>query len=367
MMKGLTLQELAAKIQGDRSAKKDFVADTRQMKFVLPERPVMVADRPLIVPELKVADQGTFPIQALAHRQIAERINIPGMYYNKMLNDPDREVQNLLVHNVNTWFNRKPERRMVRVLHDRTRAFLSDRYQRIENFEVATAVLKVLADMPGIEIVSAEATENRLYIHFVCTRIEGEVKVGDVVQVGGIASNSEVGLGAVAVEGLMWRLRCLNGMKTAEAFRRHHVGRRIEETGNITWAEDTLRADDATVLLKVRDMVRNVLDESKFRANLAKLTDLTEVKVSGNPAKAIEVLADKLDLSEGEQGGILQSLIEGADLSAWGLLNAVTAQAHKARDYDRAVEFEAAGGKLLALPKSEWKEVLEAGELKQAA
>ena len=57
--------------------------------------------------------------------------------------------------------------------------------------------------------------------------------------------------------------------------------------------------------------------------------------------------------------GILRSLIEGGDLSAWGLLNAVTAQAHTA-EYDRAVEFEAAGGTLLTLAPTEWSRMLEA-------
>jgi hypothetical protein len=42
------------------------------------------------------------------------------------------------------------------------------------------------------------------------------------------------------------------------------------------------------------------------------------------------------------------------------MLNAVTAQAHSARDYDRAVEIEAMGGMLLDLPKNQWKEVLAA-------
>ena len=40
--------------------------------------------------------------------------------------------------------------------------------------------------------------------------------------------------------------------------------------------------------------------------------------------------------------------------------NAVTHQAHTAPDYDRCVELEAMGGKLLNLASTEWKRVLEA-------
>ena len=54
------------------------------------------------------------------------------------------------------------------------------------------------------------------------------------------------------------------------------------------------------------------------------------------------------------------TLIDGGDLSAWGLVNAVTSLAHKATSYDRAVELESAGGALIDLPSQEWKRILEA-------
>jgi len=210
-----------------------------------------------------------------------------------------------------------------------------------------------------VQIVSSEVTDRRLYIHFVVPTIQGEVKVGDVVQAGGILSNSEVGLGSVSVSGLIWRLWCLNGAKTGETFRKHHVGRQIEDNEAL-WADDTKKADDKAVLLKVRDMVKAVVDETRFRAQLSKLQGLTEGTISGDPAKAIEVLARKVGATESEQGGILRALIKGGDLSRWGIVNAITAQAHTATSYDRAVEFESMGGNLVELPRGEWKEILEA-------
>jgi len=114
------------------------------------------------------------------------------------------------------------------------------------------------------------------------------------------------------------------------------------------------------VLLKVRDMVRAVVDETRFRTTLGALQGLTDGRVTGDPAKAVEVLARKVGATEGEQGGILRALIEGGDLSAWGMLNAITSQAHTVESYDRAVQFEAMGGSLIELPKSDWREILEA-------
>jgi hypothetical protein len=346
MQRGLSLTDLARKIEANKELKRDYVADTSAMQMVIQDD-----NRPV----LEIPSHGTFPIMSHAHNQIGARTKIPAAYYDRMVTDAPQ----LLATNVNTWFKRNPEKRMVRTLGGNTRAFLSNRYQRVENEQIAEAALPVLYDLPGVQVVSSEVTDRRLYIHFTVPSIIGEVKVGDVVQAGGIISNSEVGLGSISVSGLVWRLICLNGMKTADAFRRNHVGRQVDE-GELEWAEDTMIADDKAILLKVRDMVRAVVDETKFRANLDKMRGLTDARVTGDPVKAIEVLAQKVGANETEKGSILRALIQGGDLSAWGMLNAVTAQAHTAKSYDRAVEFESAGGALLELPTTEWKRVLEA-------
>jgi hypothetical protein len=353
MKTGIGLQELAKKIEEQSQSKRDFLVDTQKLEMKVVESKAG-GGKPL--PQLFVPDHGEFPLRPLAHDQLGEKLGIPSKYYDRLLT---QEPQ-LLATNVNTWLHRNPERRMVRTMEGHARAFLSDRYQRIDNHEVAEVALPALMELPDVKIVSSEITERRLYIHFVVPTIQGEVKRGDVVQAGGIISNSEVGLGSVSVASLLWRLICLNGMKGQEAYRRHHVGRKTEDTGEIDWADDTRAADDKAVLLKVRDMVRAVVDDTRFQANLKKLQGLTEGKIVGNPTSAVEVLAQKLEINQGEKGGILRALIEGSDLSRWGIINAVTAQAHDALSYDRAVDFETMGGKLVDLPIDQWKEVLEA-------
>lgn len=352
MQKGISLQELAARIESNQAAKRDIITDTRKATIeVLRE----AAEKPQLVMDIK--GKGVFPIRPLAHDQIGARVGIPSKYYDRMAND----APELLASNVNHWFQANPETRMVRTLEGWDRAFLSNGYQRIENEHMAAAALPVLHDLPGVQITSAEITDKRMYIHFVVPTVTGEVKKGDVVQAGGIISNSEVGLGACSVAGLIWRLVCLNGMKTSDTFRRNHVGRKVEESdSDINWADDTRQADDNAVLLKVRDMVRAVVDETRFRAQLAKLTDLSGARVTGNPIEAVELVAAKVNATENEKTSILRHLIEGGDLSAWGMVNAVTSLAHNAASYDRAVELEAAGGALVELAPSEWRRVLEA-------
>ena len=82
---------------------------------------------------------------------------------------------------------------MVRTLDGQARAFLSDRYRRLDNFDLASSVLPVLGEMgDGIQIISAEMTETRMYIKVINKRLELEVQKGDVVQAGMVLSNSEV-------------------------------------------------------------------------------------------------------------------------------------------------------------------------------
>jgi Domain of unknown function (DUF932) len=348
MKTGLSLSELAAKIEGNKELKQDYIADTSQTTMQVQNDKTVVLELP--------GDTGTFPIMPMAHDQIGARTKIPAQYYDRML----AEAPDLLATNVNTWFRKNPEKRMVRTLGGDTRAFLSNRYNRIENEEIAEVVLPILADIPDVRIISSEITERRMYIQALAPRVEGQVKVGDLVQAGICISNSETGHGAVSIAPLVYRLVCLNGMIANDGkLRANHVGGRIEETEAL-YQDDTRKADDRAILLKVRDHVRNAIDAVAFARRVEAMSGLTTATVTGSPEAAIEVLAKKIGASEGERSGILRSLIQGGDLSAWGLLNAVTAQAHSAESYDRSVEFERMGGALLELPRHEWRTVLEA-------
>jgi len=350
MLKGIELPELSRRILAAKDQKRDFIAPAKDL--------CVTADTSGQV-KIHVPDNGAFPLQPLAHRQLSTFTGIPAQYYDRMRNDaPD-----MLARDVNGWLSRmEPSRkRMIRTLAGNDRAILSNSYQRVEHEEIAEVALPVLQALPGVQIVSAEITAARLYIHFVVPGIQGEVKVGDVVQAGGIISNSETGQGSVRVDGLTWRLICLNGAKTGDTFRRSHIGRKVEDSEEL-WADDTRKADDRAILLKVRDMVRAVVDATRFAAQVDKLKQLADptAKITGTITQAVEVLANKVGLSDAMRPSILTSLAEGGELTAWGLINAVTAQAHKTDDYDHAVELEGIGGQLINLPANDWRDILQA-------
>ena len=81
-----------------------------------------------------------------------------------------------------------------------------------------------------------------------------------------------------------------------------------------------------------------------------KLRESTQVQLTNEPVKAVEILADKFQLTENERGDILRKLFIGGDNSRYGLINAVTAASKIAKTYDRATELERIGGEILELP-----------------
>lgn len=345
MKAGKTLVEMAQELQRQSDAKKDYIADTRVLEMT-----------PIGELALQNGARHMFPVTDHTHSQIAQRLDIPAKYYQRL----KLEQPQLLAENVNTWFHSQPERRMIRTLDGQARAFLSDRFRRLDNFDLAEAVLPVLSEMgEGIQIVSAELTERRMYIKAINRRLELEVKTGDVVQAGICITNSEVGLGSLRVEPLVFRLVCLNGMISQDfSTKKYHVGRAAEDGDAFElYSDDTLKADDKAFFLKVQDTVRAAVDIAKFSTIVDRMKEATEQKIEGNPVAAVEVLSDKFGYSNDEKSSVLTHLIQGGDLTAYGMLNAITRTSQDLEDYDRATELERDGSKILSLPASTWKAI----------
>ena len=343
MKQGRTLLELGKELQRQRHNRQDFLADTRSLEM----------ESNSYGSTLHLSLEGKtygFGIGELAHQQIATRLNIPYRYYTKMQN----EAPELLDQNVNRWLNQNPERRMIRVLDGKVRAFLSDRYRRLDNLELCAAVLPVIQEMNGANIESCEVTPTHLYLKVVNRRVKAEVKVGDVVQAGFVVSNSEVGLGSLRVEPLVFRLACKNGLICKDlAQRKYHVGRQVnvsDDSAYELYSEETLAQDDKAFFLKVQDVVRAAVDETKFMLTVGKMRDATLIPLKHDPVKSVELLADKFQLTENERGDILRQLFMGADNSRYGLVNAVTAASKIAKSYERATDLERIGGEILSLP-----------------
>lgn len=359
MKAGMSLQDLAREIDRQAESKQDFVTSTEDLTLLTPR----LGDEENIggggPPELHLPEgHGEFPLTEHAQRQLADRIGIPFKLWDRFRSaHPD-----LLDHNVNTLFRREPARRMVRTLDGQARAFLSDRYRRLDYQELSHAVFPILAGIPDVQIASAQITEQRMYIKAVAPRVQAEVKKGDVVQAGVVISNSEVGSGALKVQPLIYRLVCLNGMIAGTALSRYHIGKQVDSDEALrAFRDETLQADDRAFFLKIADVVKAAVDETAFALIVASMEDAAASQTVARPERGLEVLAKKIGLGEEERQGVLRHLIEGGDLSNWGFLNAVTRFSQDVDSYDRATELEEAGGRVLAMAGTrEWTEVATA-------
>lgn len=345
MKTGRSITELAQELDRQQKSKRDFLADTRNLRM------------PLIADRLEIGDEG-FPLTDLCHGQIASRLNIPMKYYKVMQN----EAPGLLATNVNHWFEHNPERRMVRTLDGRARAFLSERYRPLDNTDLCEAVLPKVTEM-ACKIMSCEITETRLYLKVVTERITAQI-VGDIVQAGLVISNSEVGCGSVKVEPLLYTLGCLNGMIVADrSMRKYHIGGRdgAEEGGASEYFKTETRIQsDKAFWMKVQDVVAGALDEVKFRANVQRLEAAKDKTIEKPLEKTVELTAAKFEFSEKEQGSVLRHLIEGRELNAYGLANAVTRMSQEVTSYDRATDYERIGGQIIEMPKMDWAAIAAA-------
>ena len=343
MKQGRSLPVLGKELQRQRNARKDFVADTRNLQMITN------GNRSVLTVSMG-NDRQEFAVNDLAHQQIASRLNIPYRYYQKM----QTEQPALLDNNVNTWFQQTPERRMVRVLDGNVRAFLSDRYRRLDHLELCAAVLPVINEMKGASIESCEVTETHLYLKVINKRLKAEVAVGDVVQAGFVVSNSEVGVGSLKVEPLIFRLVCKNGLICKDfTQKKYHVGKQInsaDENAYAIYSDETIKQDDKAFFMKVQDTVRCAVDENKFLMTVNKMRETMNIPLTHKPMKEVELLAEKFILSESERNDIFSLLIRSNDNSRYGLINAVTAASKIAKNYERATELERIGGEILALP-----------------
>ncbi len=175
----------------------------------------------------------------------------------------------------------------------------------------------------------------------------------DVVQAGFVISNSEVGLGHLTVEPLIYRLVCRNGLICKDfSQKRRHVGRQIEsgDTAYELYSDETLAQDDKAFFMKVQDTVRCAADEARFMLTVNKMREAMQIPLEHQPMQEVELLADRFNLTENERGDIFRQLFISGDCTRYGLLNAVTAASQNAVDYERATELERIGGEILALP-----------------
>jgi len=380
--KGLNIQQLAQKVQAQNESKKDFLVKTEAIAIA----PIRRDDGPFAVAWKVGKTETAFEMNRYMLGQVATHAKIPMAVVDLLATGTKREREQL-GQLLSVRLQDNPTKRMIRTIGTDdgesvyARAFLSDRYRPIDNYDLALAVLPTLTEIADtIRIESSEVTETRMYLKVLYpemafdmgpTRDKLGKRVGDIVQAGITIMNSEVGAGRISIDPFILRLVCTNGMTMNDSsLRKNHVGR-SQWTGEMDgaeayeiYSEETLALDDAAFFNKVTDTIRAVLtDEGKFEKLVTRFMETKGEKIVGHPQAAVQELAKRFTFNEDESQNVLTHLINGHDLSKFGMINAVTAFARddkRKMSYDRASELERIGGNIIELGASDWKVISEA-------
>lgn len=319
---------------------------------------------------------------------IAEKLGIPRAYLRSMRATKQRvaspigdDFGRLDDLNINGWLQEAPGK-MFLVRGFRTddpdelgiaRAFLSDRYAPIDNYDVLLAGLDgIRAAGVEVDIHSANLTERNMRLSVSCPQVtalapgllaryrtpfgeDGLRRDGggggrmlgtpgheyrpETVFAGFEIRNSETGGGAFAIVPRIVIRICSNGLTvTADALKQVHLGGRLDE-GIVKWSEDTQRRSLELVRAKVTDAVRTFLSP-EYVAKVVAGIEETSGKPIADVQATIQRVAKVHAFSDAEASSILDCFIRSGDVTAGGVMQAVTAAAQMVDNPDRAAELE---------------------------
>jgi hypothetical protein len=321
---------------------------------------------------------------------LAAKLNIPSAYLRRL-----RQARpDLYDANINGWLRDPGESRSFLVRCFRgdngpgiARALLSDRYGILDNLDVLMAALDgVRRAGIDVEIDGCDLSERRMYVRVVAPQIKafapdllagyrspwGGQNVGNgwppqrvaraarsegeayaageepIVFSGFEITNSEVGNGRFTITPRLTVQTCGNGLTiTAEALSKVHVGARLDE-GIIKWSRDTEARALELVTAQARDAVEHYLNPQYVKEKVAQIEAKAARPVTDAP-KTVEVVSKALSFTPAQQTTILDHFIRGGQLTAGGIMQAVTSAAQTMQDADVAHAMEAAGLRALAL------------------
>lgn len=100
------------------------------------------------------------------------------------------------------------------------------------------------------------------------------------------------------------------------------------------------------------------MEEARFSQVIDIMRNATAAKMNtADVPELVRLTSRDFHITEDESAGVLQHLIEGNDLTLYGLSNAVTRHSQNVESYDRATALESIGYKILTMPSRQWSKI----------
>jgi hypothetical protein len=292
---------------------------------------------------LAISQEGAGPrsleLNQWATTQLCQQLSIPTTYFRRCPSD----LQDL---QVNHWLKETmareaveqrrrsngPTQWLIRGKGENVRGILSDRYSRLDNVDLIPILEPYLFE--GYQIESCSVTEVSFHLRLIRPDSRRLIRLGDEAMAGLHISNSEVGLRALTVDSLVYRLVCTNGLILTVNGKSHlhqrHVG--VSENG----LSERFRGAVTSAL----SSAQGGLDA--FEASVRELVE--------DPEAAIAEIAEKNDFSEDFSKLVslhLQAEPASVQMTRFGLVNALTSAAQTRESPDERYRVEAIAGRLL--------------------
>ncbi|MFM9707917.1 DUF932 domain-containing protein [Streptomyces galilaeus] len=358
------LSDLVSILEDQNRRKLDVIAPASALRFR--EGNVHVEGMESLITEDGVTDvDGIYRPTAVADEGISDKLRIPLAYLRRMR----AENVPLLDENVNAWLREAPERKfMLRAFRGENgpgmppaegvaRALLSDSYKLMDNFDMLLAALDgVTQSGHPTRVTGCDLTDRRMYVRIESTavaihaprllrgyRSPFDGRSGDelpVISAGFVISNSEVGSGAYTITPRAVVQVCRNGLtQSKDVMRAVHLGGKQDE-GVVSWSNETERKTLELIKSKTADAVRTFLSRDYVEAKVREMEDAAGKELA-EPTKTIEHVTKTLSIGNEAKDKILAHFVRGGQMTAGGVMQAVTSTAQTLTDADQAAALEA--------------------------
>jgi len=378
------LQTLATALNDQRTRTIDVVVPSPRLRSVLGAVELSGVD-PVVSDDGVTDVNGCYVPTVVGDEGIAEKLKIPLAYLRRMHTD----AVELYDANVSGWFARGTDSYLLRLLTHADgprpdgsagvlRAMLSKSYRTIDNFDVLLAALKGIQEA-GVSdpVIEADLSERRMTVRVSTPDVailapkllanyrspfgghdvgrgwtpervarasgaEGRAMDPTIVFAGLVFSNSETGDGGFNVTPRLVIQVCNNGLTiTADALKKVHLGAKLDD-GVVQWSERTTQLTLALVTSKASDAVARFLDPAYLAGAVAKIEDDAAEPIADAPA-VLATVSKRLGFTEADQALILGHFVSGGQMTAGGVMQAVTSAAQTIADPDAAWDMEVKG------------------------
>jgi hypothetical protein len=255
------------------------------------------------------------------------------------------------------------------------RAFLTNGYRAIDNFDVLVATLEGIR-AAGINPASlqmvGELTERRMHVRIQAPEVSvmardllenyrspyrdtetGRYLTGaecPEIYAGLTLTNSETGHGSYGLTPQSIIRICRNGQTwTSDVRREVHLGERLEE-GAVRWSANTQNKHLELIRAKAADAVRHFLSVEYLQQKVDGMREKAGITIEEEATEAaVEVVAKECTFTEKEAASVLKDFGFGGDYTVGGMVQAVTSAAQRTDDPDRQLAMESATEKVYAL------------------